>query len=716
MSKLNSIVIVLALLIVFSLSAQDSKLKYSQKLTITEGLAHNGVTSILEDSKGFLWFGTYEGINRYDGYELQTFKNKIDNSLLTSNRVRSLNEDKHGNIWIGTDEGLTIYKYSLEQFDKFSSSKLNEAGFNRSIIRDIVISEENDFVICFTQNNGVFVFSEKDYSFLGHYKPKENGESNFYNALQIDKSHYLMSTSAGLLNFDLDNESFESVLSSDIKHSKSVIKIDDNSFLVTLLNGIAIIDKDESLKSTSFLLKRKDLETYQFYCSFIDPKGNLWLGTLNEGIIYIDNAKSFELQKAFNIENFTDDLSTLRSSTLVSTSNNNCWFATFNEGLYRFDVNENPFHSYSLKSGFSNGLGSNNITHIATIDKDRALLTSSLGGLTILNTQNMAFEPNPFQLPQNIVSSIRAVYVDSKENTWLKLRGEDGLKRFDKGSNSLENVPNISFPNSEDLVLRSFGEDAYGNIWIASSNDVYKIVLDAENNVTRFESLSAHSFFKGENTLVTRQIFVDPLHDFIWIGTQSKGLIRINNTKNGLLLNSEIEHFTHDTSDNRSISSNFVTSIVRLPNDDLWIGTEGGGICKVLNSESSPKFISFTEKNGLSNNVVKGLLYDNSYNLWVSTNIGLNLFNTQKKEFRKFNVSDGLAFEDFWYAASHMGNGTLMMSGLDGFIYFNPNEIPTAEALPKIQFENFKIFNKKVSPGQAIRLTKESYWLRPFQN
>jgi len=702
MLKTHFYIVSLFLLSFLKLNAQDSKLVYSQKLTITQGLAHNGVTSILEDSKGFMWFGTYDGINKYDGYELITYKNTIDNKLLTSNRVRVISEDKHGNLWIGTDKGLTLYRYSLEQFKKFSSNKLKQSGFDTSIIRDIVVDKKNDLVICVTENNGLFVFNEDDYSFLGHHKPKGNVKSTFYNALQIDKSHYLISTSIGLFSFDRDYKTFKRILNNDISHAKSVIKINDNSFLVTLLNGVAIIDRCEDLKSDDFKLKRKDLDAYQFNSSLIDDDGNLWLGTLNKGVVYIDDITFFELQDNFSIKTFTDDLPILRSSSLVSTSNGNCWFATFNEGLYRFDINQNPFHSCSIQTNCTNQLGSSNITHIAAIDSDRAYLTSSYGGLTIFNTQNKLFEPIPFQLSQGMLSSVSAVFVDSKKNTWLRLLGEDGLRRHVRGNNYLEKVPNISFPNSENLLIRSFSEDAYGNIWIASSNDVYKIVLDAQNNVIRFESLVKHSFFKGKTSFDSRGIFVDPLYDFIWIGTQSKGLIRVKNKKDGSLLNSEIVQFTHKASDNSSISSNFVSSILRLPNNDLWIGTEGGGICKVLNSESKPEFISFTEKNGLSNNVVKGLLYDHNNNLWVSTNIGLNLFNTQKKEFRKFNISDGLAFEDFWYATNHLENGTLMMSGLDGFIYFNPKEISNLESLPKVQFENFKIFNKKISPGDTI--------------
>ncbi|QHI39244.1 Sensor histidine kinase TodS [Kordia antarctica] len=694
------------LVICFSscLFAQELALSYTQKLTITEGLAHNGVTSILEDSKGFFWFGTYEGINKYDGYELKTYKNTIDNNLLTSNRVRSISEDKKGNLWIGTDQGLTIYNYSKEQFDKFSTPKLSELGFNNSILRDIVRSEENEFMLCVTEQNGLFVFNENDYSFLGQYKPTNNEEKKvrFLKALQIDKFNYLISTSIGLFNFNLDAKNFTKVLSDTINHSKSVTKISDISFLVILQDGIAIISKDTTSKPVSFQLKRIDLEQYQFNTSLIDANENLWLGTLNDGIVYINNASSFIIDKDYKSKTFTDDLPILRSSFLASSSNTNCWFGTFNEGLYRFDINKNPFHTATIKSNGKNSLGSTNVTHIAAIDDERAYLTSSLGGLTILNTQNKKFEEIPFQLSQKELASISAVFVDSKKNTWLRFRGENGLRRFVSGSNKLKKVENVILPNAEDLVLRSFSEDTAGNIWIASNTDVYKIIVDTNNTVKGLEKLSDNLFFKDKKPLVTRRVFIDSTHNFVWIGTQSKGLIRIKNSDKTSLLNSEIEQYIHDDANSKSISSNFVTSMLRLPNNDFWIGTEGGGICKVLNSDTSPSFISFTEKNGLSNNVVKSILYDTNYNLWISTNIGLNLFNTQKREFRKFNNSDGLAFEDFWYASTRLKNETLILSGLDGFIHFNSNEVPNVEELPRIQFENFKIFNKKISPGDTI--------------
>ena len=155
-----------------------------------------------------------------------------------------------------------------------------------------------------------------------------------------------------------------------------------------------------------------------------------------------------------------------------------------------------------------------------------------------------------------------------------------------------------------------------------------KLLLFVQAIFTLF--ISGGLFFKENKLSLARFVYADPFYDFLWVGADSNGLFRIDNHKNASIDKLKVSQFVNDQDNKNSISSNFVTSIIRLPNNEFWIGTEGGGICKVLNSESSPKFISFTEKHGLSNNVVKGLLYDKNYNLWVSTNIGLNLFNTQK--------------------------------------------------------------------------------------
>ena len=196
---------ILVFIIGYILTAQDRQLEANLKLTISEGLAHNGVTSILEDSKGFLWFGTYDGINRYDGYKLLTFKNNIDNNILTSNRVRALTEDVNGNLWIGTDEGITIYDYGLNKFNKLHSNKDLGKIEEGPIVRQILIDSYRDLVLCTTEGNGVLIF-DTSYNFLGTYIPdwiKKGQKIDILEGIKLGKDAYVFRSSSGLLFFDL---------------------------------------------------------------------------------------------------------------------------------------------------------------------------------------------------------------------------------------------------------------------------------------------------------------------------------------------------------------------------------------------------------------------------------------------------------------------------------------------------------------------------------
>ena len=150
------------------LLAQNKPLEYVQHLSIYEGLAHNGVTSILEDSKGYLWFGTYDGLNRYDGYNFKTFKNTTDKKILASNRIRVLSEDKTGNILIGTDEGITIYNYEKRAFKNIYSNKLNKKGINGPVIRKIFFDKKSGNTLCATETDGLLIF-DSNYNFLNKY-------------------------------------------------------------------------------------------------------------------------------------------------------------------------------------------------------------------------------------------------------------------------------------------------------------------------------------------------------------------------------------------------------------------------------------------------------------------------------------------------------------------------------------------------------------------
>jgi len=379
--------------------------------------------------------------------------------------------------------------------------------------------------------------------------------------------------------------------------------------------------------------------------------------------------------------------------------------------LYQFDNKENPFKNYNEKMNFKYGIAANSVTHISSLDKKRAYVVATFGGVGLFNSETEKFEPLPFNLPKKYIKKISAVFVDSKKNVWLSI-DDVGFFRVKKGNKTLERVHNTLLNKLSFVLFRSFTEDKLGNIWIGCTNDVLKITVDNSNNIQYIESLNKNPFFKDKKLNLARTIYVDPLKNYLWIGADSDGLYRIKDIDNKPLEKLIVERFIHNDDDKKSLSSNFVTSVVRLSNEELWIGTESGGICSVNEIGNNLEFTNYTEKQGLSNNVVKSILYDNDESLWISTNIGLNKFDLKTKKFRKFNLADGLPFEDFWFSSERLDNGILLFSGLDGLSYFNPNKIINKEELPKIQLEDFRIFNEKVFPGDTVNsrvLLKNSF-------
>ncbi|SDL49302.1 hybrid sensor histidine kinase/response regulator transcription factor [Kriegella aquimaris] len=685
--------------------AQEKKLEYSQNLTISEGLAHNGVTSILEDARGYMWVGTYDGLNSYNGYEFKVFKNTVEKNLLVSNRVRTISEMENGELWIGTDDGITAYNYILERFTNVYANKLIGKGINGPIVRKILTDKQDDSVLCATEDNGLLLF-KTDHTFIKRYVPPKGFHDepiSFLDGLALDSNNYLFSTSAGLVLFKKNKEEFLQIFENDVTASTAILQLDSNTLLATLSNGIVVFGFDKSGDTYSFESAIKKMETERFNSAALDKNGKLWLGTMTNGVVQIENIAAFKKEPTYSVSSYAPESGLLRTSCVYPSENNGCWIGTFNKGLFRFNLDANPFKKYMGGSSYDFSIHQNNVTYITALDSHRVLMTASLDRIALFNTTSAKFEPLPFNLPNDDKFNVSSAFVDSRNNIWMMLRENGGLIRVKDGQTDWENLD--SYENTTLLAegtIRSITEDKYGNIWIATANNIFKISISNANTITQVQTLDKNPYFQKNKLSLIRRIYVDPLYDFLWMGTDADGLFRLDIDNKTPLSALEVKQYISDKSVKNSLSSNFVSDILRLPNDELWISTERGGICKVIDSETDPKFISFSEKDGLSNNVVKSLRYDKEGNLWAATNIGLNKYNLTDHTLRTFGKEDGLPFDDFWYASTALDDGTLLFSGLEGFCYFSPKDISEHEALPQLQFGDLKIFNHTVVPGDTI--------------
>ncbi len=687
MNKTHSLI--LFFFICFAITySQQKELSYYKQLNISNGLTHNGVTSIYKDSKGFLWIATYDGLNKYDGYKIKQYKNNHKKIILTSNRVRFLTEDNRGNLLIGTDNGLTIYNIETEQFTKIYSTPSKIIG-REPIIGSIRIHPNTEEIICSTEGSGIYVYN-KDFSFQGQYQFDVSIENKNWilSSIQLDSENYLYATSFQAIIFNIKTKKITAVNNPDLFNSNFIEKYDEDTFYIgTSAGGILFLDYEQVNQEYVFKTKGHYLKNEKIKCANVDNKNQLWLGRESKGVLRISDIEALVKNKAYSTKYFNDNSERLRISSIVNYEDKYALVGCYDKGVFLLDLKKNPFNINPVKHN----------CFISVVAKDHSSFYTekSLNKWTLFDLKTSTYNEVDLKIPNK--ENFNIAYLDSKGNTWgfISKNKKEVLCRVKKGENSLEEI----------LMLKDYKEiieDNDGNLWLSSDKNILRIILSENQEIIRVDKLSDHELFKNNKYSPNRFLYADPSYDFLWIGDKTKGLIRINLNKNKPLKDLKIDFFTIDKNNANIISTNFVTCVIRLPNNDLWIGTEGSGICKVLNSDGIPKFIPYTEKDGLSNNVVKDILLDGEKDLWVTTNNGLNRFNLKDETFRNFTKDDGLPFEDFYFGSKALGNNNYVLVGDEEFCYFNSKDIIDSEKFPFLEFGEFTIYNKVINVNDTI--------------
>lgn len=692
------------------LAAETDTYPYpSRQISIADGLAHNGVTSLLKDKKGYYWIGTYDGLNRYDGSDFLTYRNTSEQNYFISNRVRTLAEDDRGNIWIGTDEGITIFNQKTESFfNLYTNAKQGQLN-KGPIIRNLLVDHEQELILASSEQFGVLVFSA-DLEHIGNYLPPSLANSEdfvIFNMVKFQDASYLLSSSEGLFIFEPSSGEFQKILASAIPEATYILSLPSDQYLVTSSSGAMVIDH----LSGDWKLKTRILSTESFNSVAYDERKRLWLGTINRGLRRVDNFQEVIQGGRPKVQTIDEERGFIRTSGIYTSANDGVWVTTFNHGVLRYDMYPSSFHKVSRKANSVERLQTNEVPNIAPFGQNAAYMTAHHGGEIVYDFVKGGFESLPASMPIRIQDEITGVYSNDRGEMWFKLRNNElTVLRPDGTYDTSPVAEGVTIPLG--LRLVTMCEDDLGNIWVASTKDFYRFQLNQKREIIAVDKLTDHSFFRENAIYKIRTLYYDALFNFIWVGTDADGLFRVKLEESTALDDIQVDQYLSDPTDQSSLPSNFVTSIIRLPNGELYLGTERGGICKVLNNDAENlKFIRYSERNGLSNNVVKSILYDEDYNLWISTNIGLNRFNTKSQNIRVYKRSDGLPFEDFSYAAAKLADGTMIFSGITGICFFHPDDLRDDEPVPPFQFDKLTVSGKTILPGDTLEgriLLKES--------
>ena len=682
-------------------SIQHVRLNY---LNSNNGLAQNTVDCILKDSRGFMWFGTWNGLCRYDGYSFINYSKRPDLKGLPDNFVQSICEDKQGNIWIGTKKGLTKFIFSENCFSlpQVLTSKLK--GFS---IRHVTIDAQNNIWIA-TQNNGVLLIKED--------------KLNTYSVIKIP---------------------VKSLPSQHINH----ICVNNQTVFIGTENGLSILDHNSLNKITQFDNLIDSVSSLVVNCSFVDSKNNIWVGTSN-GLYEYDSSKKqiyFYTKRNKDLSglnhiavseiiednsgtiiigtlgglNFFDPLShsfyhlsdnfkeqqKLNNpfvNSMLADDQGNIWIGTDKGGVNYYNIYQKPFYSITNTPLNPNSISHNTINSILS-EKDALWVGTAGGGLNRIVRDGETIQH--FDLgtsPQEPVGSnfITSIFRNTNNQLWLGTWG-DGLKRLKSlNKKTFETFRHDNSPNSLcSNFISSIVELNNDQLLIGTLKglDLYHIKQDSFTHID--------SNLKLENPLEVGCILLDHQKQ-IWIGTRN-GLYRIK--ENQLDLLEQIESINYDTffnqeGDSFSIPGNYIISLFESQDGTVWIGTYGSGISKYSkNNSGNYSFTTYTDKNGLCNNVAYAIEEDLSGNLWVSTDNGLSKFNPKTEDFQNYYIKDGLLNDQFYWSASDTDDdGKIYFGGIAGLNYFTPKDIVPYKENLKPVFTQISVFNTPVEINQKF--------------
>ncbi len=693
--KLNGLLLILAQAIYFTGLAQQQDIKFDH-LDINSGLSQNHVMCILQDSRGFMWFGTRDGLNKYDGYKFTVYKNDPkDSTSISNNFISAIAEDSKGDIWIATrGGGISRYNKNDDRFRQFKYKPGNSNSLSNDLATGLTI-DRNDNVWISTQDGGLSFYEPVKNKFTQYLYDKDDKKSlssNNTRAIFEDSRQNLWigSPGGGLNSFDPKTGSFtryrhdEKDLNSISNDNVWSIFEDSKQrlWIGTVGGGLDILDRNSG-KFSHFTKQADGIQSNVVFAFNEDNDGNIWIGTENGGLsIYNPGTGIF-----YHYQNDEIDNKSLSSNSVYSIYKDafgSMWVGTFAGGLNIFNKDANRFSHYKHTSSPAS-LSHNNVLSITESNTGKLWIGTDGGGLNLYDPLKKDFKHFKHQAGNK--NSICGNYVlsvceDSKGNVWAGTWG-DGITVFNPQKNTyrhFKNDPLVPSSLSSNNAWVIF-EDHDKNMWVGTYNGGLNLYDPLTNSFMHFND--------GAGNASTLQIYsiIEDSNGNLWIGTDGGGL---------QVFNKKTRTFTRYIHDNvkNSLSDNRVNYVHEDRNGNFWINTMVG-----LNYLDMKKqlFTVYTTSDGLPNNVIFGLLEDASGNLWLSTNKGLSRFDIRTKKFKNFGLQDGLQSYEFKMRAfCKTRSGAMYFGGINGFNEFFPDKIKEYPFEFPLVFTDFQVFNKKV--------------------
>jgi len=623
--------------------------------TNNDGLSKNAVTAILKDSRGFMWFGTAVGLNRFDGYKFKNyFHSENDSTTLCNNNIRKILEDADGNFWLATTNGLSRYNYDKDNFTNYFHNPNISSSLSNNYINNIFIDRDKNLWIATSEGFDKYQPESNNFKHFV-YSTTENGvtaNKTIYDITQDLKGvFWLCPEGKGLISFSEETQQFIEFAGDgrltpigNTINGKSIVRNENGVLRIVAENG-----------EFDF-----DLLTKQFNWAKPVPKNT--------------NLENLDYNPVTNT--YTDN-------------NNSLWINIQNKGITLYDSTRNRFESYShISTNF--GLIDNSVLAMKE-DQNGKIWIGTSKGICLYNAQNKSFTSrlNSSEPVFGINSSIRALCFDRNNNLWIGTSA--GLYYYNTKTKTLKSYFHI-YNDDNSLIVDGIGsifEDSKGNIWVGAGG--LNLYNKNDDNFTQFKPA------KNSNKTVNAEYIIGFYEDRkgdIWINTWSGG-INIYHPETR-----EFSYILADKNPESIIKSNDVGGIVEDSKGYLWM-TSNYGITKF--NPHTEKFIWYSIADGLIDNTVSDVLEDNNGNIWISTIRGISMLDMETQKVKNFDVFDGLQSNEFTFnTALKASDGNLYFGGIEGFSVINPNNLKENKIKPIVRITDFQIFNKSVSIGEKI--------------
>lgn len=688
------------LLILQSAFCQHADPKF-RRLSSRDGLSQDHVSAILKDYKGFMWFATDEGLNRYDGYRFATYKHDPKNiNTICNSFVYDIAEDSQHNLWIATASGLDkldrkqdrfihynpegkilivrdIYLDSKERmwigtteglflFNTVDGTFKNypNAGTGKDLGNNFIheiVEDDNDLWIA--TNHGVNLFNPKTLKYTTYFHQPGSRTTVGSNIIKcvfkdLHGNMWVGTQGGGISRFNRREGTFTTFKNNphderSIGHNDILSFAEGNDgklWIGTENGGISILDEKRGVftRYKYDLSNDNSLSNNSIYCIYRDDVGNMWVGTWSGGINFLASSG----QKFTHIQQSLNDKTGLNNGIILNImgdTEGDIWFGTDGGGMNRFDPKTHTFRHYLHDATNENSPWGDYVLSMIEVEKGILAIGYHGGGFDLFDTKNgkfthHVFDPhNPKSLSE---SSANIIFKDRDGNLWVGTWG-DGLGLYDKVNKEFEwyrqNIPGKRISND---FIHSIGQDQEGNLWIGT--------------------------YAGADVL---------------------------NKKNG-----KITHYQNNPDDKNSLSNNIIVDIKNDRAGNLWLATAGG---LNLFQKDTKTFKNYSEKDGLPNNMIRAIQEDHHGNLWVSSNRGISKFDPITKTVRNYDISDGLQGNEFKPHSSYRAqDGSIFFGGSNGFNIIYPDSIRDNPFIPPVFFTDFQVFNKVVpidSGNSALR-------------